>query len=408
MPRLQKVTRAIALLAVPVLLGATGCATGPPGSDDPNTLRVVDYYNNEPSNTSIQRALDQCAKDIGVDLVRNAIPGEALVQKVLQMGSSNTLPDLLMLDNPDMAEFAAIGGLVPLKKFDVDTAGISRNVLEAGSYQDKVYGLAPTVNTVSLFYNKDILRKQGVEPPQTWSELKRAAKELTTKNRYGFAFSGAASYEGTWQFLPFMWSNGGDETNIDGKKTTQALQLLTDMVKAGSASQSVVNWGQGEVIDRFIGQQAAMVVNGPWNLPRLKAEAKFDFGVVPIPVPEPGDTSVAPLGGEVWTVPKTQNPDKQAKAAEMIECLNTDENQMAMAQDRLTIPSKPDVAAKYAKQSDAAETFVKQVAGARARTAKLGEDWPTTAQAIYTAVQAALTGQASPEVALNRAARTTE
>ncbi|WP_026820400.1 sugar ABC transporter substrate-binding protein [Arthrobacter castelli] len=406
MPRNRKVARTLALLAVPVLLGTAGCSTGPLGSDDPNTLRVVDYYNNEPSNTSIQHALDKCANETGVDLVRNTIPGEALVQKVLQMASSDTLPDLLMLDNPDMAQFASIGGLVPLDKFDVDTQGISENVLDAGSYQGEVYGLAPTVNTISLFYNKDILRKQGIEPPDTWAELKRTAKQLTTKDRYGFAFSGAASYEGTWQFLPFMWSNGGDETNIDSKEVTEALQLLTDMVKAGSVSQSVVNWGQGEVIDRFIGQKAAMVVNGPWNLPRLKAEATFDFGVVPIPVPDPGDTSVAPLGGEVWTVPKTENPDKQAMAAEMIECLNTDENQMAMAKDRLTIPSKPDVAAEYAKQSEAAETFVNQVGGARARTAKLGEDWPATAQAIYTAVQTALTGQASPEVALDRAART--
>jgi multiple sugar transport system substrate-binding protein len=40
---------------------------------------------------------------------------------------------------------------------------------------------------------------------------------------------------------------------------------------------------------------------------------------------------------------------------------------------------------------------------ARARTARLGADWPRTATRIYTAIQTALTSGATPQQALRQA-----
>ena len=77
------------------------------------------------------------------------------------------------------------------------------------------------------------------------------------------ALSAPATYEGTWQFLPFMWSNGGDERNLATPKVAAALQFLVDMKNDGSMSDSVVNWSQGDVNDQFKAGDAAMMVNGP-------------------------------------------------------------------------------------------------------------------------------------------------
>ena len=44
-----------------------------------------------------------------------------------------------------------------------------------------------------------------------------------------------------------------------------------------------------------------------------------------------GQASVAPLGGEAWTVPVTGDDAKQAKAAEYVKCLNSDEVAMQFA-----------------------------------------------------------------------------
>ena len=220
-----------------------------------------------------------------------------------------------MLDNPDLQQIAATGALAPLADFKVSTENFAEGVLSAGTYKDKVYGLAPTVNTIALFYNKDILAKAGVTPPTTWDELKAASAKLTAGDQYGLAFNANPTYEGTWQFLPVMWSNGGDEKKIDTKETEQALQLWTDLVKSGSVSSSALNWTQADVKDQFLAGKAAMMVNGPWQIPALDKQPTLQYGVVKIPVREAGQTSVAPLGGEVWTVPadRQQGPSSQGR-----------------------------------------------------------------------------------------------
>ena len=390
-------------LTLSLALAACGGGGGGGSSGDAGSLRVLDYYNNEPDKTIYAKALDACGQQNGVQIVRETVPGESLIPKVLQQSSSRTLPDVLMLDNPDLQQIAKTGALAPLSDFGLSADGYAKGVVDASTYEGKLYGLQPITNTIGLFYNKDTLAKAGVTPPTTWAELKAAAKKLTSGNKYGVAFAAPADYEGTWQFLPFMWSNGGDEKNIATPEVAQALQLWVDLVNDGSASKSVVNWTQADVNDQFKAGNAAMMVNGPWQFPVLNEDPNLKYDVVPIPVPQAGDTPVAPLGGETWTVPQTGNKERQQKAAKIVECLNTDENQMALGEERQTVPTKTALMDKFAAEVPTMKAFTEQVKTARARTGQLGADWPKAATNIYTAVQAALTGQATPDQALKQA-----
>lgn len=392
-----------ALVGLPLVVSGCGTSTAASSSEAVTELSVMDYYNNEPDKSFIGDALTKCGTQLGVTVKRETVPGKSLISKVLQQSSSKTLPDVLMLDNPDLQQIAATGALAPLADFKVSTENFAEGVLSAGTYKDKVYGLAPTVNTIALFYNKDILAKAGVTPPTTWDELKDASAKLTSGDQYGLAFNANPTYEGAWQFLPVMWSNGGDEKKIDTKETEQALQLWTDLVKSGSVSSSALNWTQADVKDQFLAGKAAMMVNGPWQIPALDKQPTLQYGVVKIPVREAGQTSVAPLGGEVWTVPQTGNKARQAKAAEMVACLNSDENQLAMATARNTIPSKTTLSDKFASDNPNLATFTELIKTARARTGQLGEEWPAQATKIYTAIQSSLTGNASPADALKQA-----
>ncbi|MDR6988014.1 multiple sugar transport system substrate-binding protein [Paenarthrobacter nitroguajacolicus] len=391
-----------ALVGLPLALSACG-TTAASSTEAVTEISVMDYYNNEPDKSFIGDALTKCGTQLGVTIKRETVPGKSLISKVLQQSSSKTLPDVLMLDNPDLQQIAATGALAPLSDFKVSTENFAEGVLSAGTYKDKVYGLAPTVNTIALFYNKDILDKAGVTPPTTWDELKAAAAKLTAGDQYGLAFNANPTYEGTWQFLPVMWSNGGDEKKIDTTETEEALQLWTDLVKSGSVSSSALNWTQADVKDQFLAGKAAMMVNGPWQIPALDKQPTLQYGVVKIPVREAGQTAVAPLGGEVWTVPQTGNKARQAKAAELVACLNSDENQLAMATARNTIPSKTTLSDKFAADNPKLATFTELIKTARARTGQLGEEWPAQATKIYTAIQTALTGNASPAEALKQA-----
>lgn len=393
-------------LAAPGLLALAGCG-GSGGSGGPDAIRIVDYYNTPADDVAINGTFTRCAEELGLTFSRERVPGDQLISKVLQMGSSRTLPDLLMLDNPNVQQVAESGALAPLEQYGITTDGLTPSIADLGMYDGTLYGIAPTVNTIALFYNVAMLEEAGVQPPTTWDELRSAAEALTTEDRYGFAFSAIASYEGTWQFMPFMWSNGGDETQLDGEGVLGAAQLWSDFVADGLTSRSVVNWGQGDVIDQFKAGNAAMVINGPWNIAGLEADTPdLEWDAVTIPVPVAGRESVAPLGGEVWTVPVTGDEEKQAKAAALLKAFVAPENQLFMAGERSTIPGDAEAAEEFARQNPELGTFVEQVSTARSRTARLGPEWPRTAKAIYTANQRVLVDDTDPAEAYDEAAKT--
>lgn len=392
--------------AITLLVAATGCGTGAgSGGGKVTSITALDYYTDEPEHTQWGEMLTACGRTAGVKVEQTSVPPASLVPKVLRQASSRTLPDLLMLDNPDLQQIAQTGALTPLDRFGIDSSGFAKGILSAGTYEGKVYGLAPYVSTVALFYNKDMLAKAGVAVPRTWGELKKAAAELTRPGRYGMAVDANATFEGTWQFLPFLWSNGGDERRLDTPQAAQALRLWVDLVKSGSMSRSVLNWTQADVHDQFIAGRTAMMVNGPWRIPALNKDKNLRWGVAPIPVPRAGQTPVTPLGGEVWAVPQSSSKARQQKAAQVLACLNSSSNMVTLAKQHFTVPSRTAVAARRAEQVPSMAPFVTSVETARARTSELGVRWPKAATGIYTAIQSALTGEQTPEEALRHAQR---
>jgi multiple sugar transport system substrate-binding protein len=146
-----------------------------------------------------------------------------------------------------------------------------------------------------------------------------------------------------------------------------------------------------------------MMVNGPWQFPVLNADSKLHYDVVPIPSPQAGGTAVAPLGGETWTVPQTSSKDRQQKAAKVVACLNSDDNQLLLAKERQTVPTKTALQAKFVADQPSMTAFSALVANARSRTGELGADWPKAATKIYTGVQSALAGGQPPLKALQEA-----
>ncbi|WP_402465566.1 sugar ABC transporter substrate-binding protein [Isoptericola aurantiacus] len=387
--------------AAAVVLCLSACSGQARAGDD--TLVVTDTMS-ATSAPIYEEIYDACAAEVGMDVQANHVAGSGLIATVLQQASSRTLPDVLMLDNPDVQQIASSGALSPLTDHSITGAGYPEGVLDAGTYDGDLYGIAPVVNTIGLFYDVDALDEAGIEPPSTWDELREAAAALTEGDRYGIAFSATNTFEGTWQFLPFLWSNGGSEDDLAAPEAVESLEFVDDLVDDGSASSGVVNWSQNDVNDQFIAGKAAMMVNGPWNMPSLEEAEGLDYSSVPLPVPEEGDTLLAPLGGEAFTVPDTGNPDKMASAGAFVECVTTGKNQLTMATGRGAVPADSDVAAEAARENPTVATFVDSVQTARARTALLGPDWPQAATQIYTAEQLALTDTESPADALERVA----
>ncbi|MGW2713823.1 ABC transporter substrate-binding protein [Streptomyces sp. NPDC001356] len=403
-PSARRITALFGTVAL--VLAAAGCGGGT-GSGSAGgkvtSITALDYYTDATEHAQWGERLSACGKAAGVTVEHRSVPGASLVPQVLRQASSRTLPDLLMLDNPDLQQIARTGALTPLDRYGIDADGYAEGIRSAGTYRGKVYGLAPTVSTVALFYNKDMLAEAGVAVPKTWDELRTAAARLTRPGRYGMAVDANATFEGTWQFLPFLWSNGGDEKRLDSPQAAQALQLWVDLVRSGSMSKSVLNWTQADVHDQFVAGRTAMMVNGPWRISAMDRTENLHWGVAPLPVRRLGQQLLTPLGGEVWAVPRNSSEARQRAAARVLACLNDPANMLALAEQYHTVPSRSSVASRYAERVPSMAAFVKSVRGARARTGELGVKWPRAATGIYTAVQAALTGEQTPEEALRHA-----
>jgi multiple sugar transport system substrate-binding protein len=253
-----------------------------------------------------------------------------------------------------------------------------------------------------LYYNKDMLAEAKVQPPTTWDELISTAKALTKDDRYGIAFSAVGTEEGSFQFEPFFWTAGASLKNLASPQAVQALTLWKTLVDQGSASKSVVTYTQADINDQFAAGDLAMMVNGPWQLPNLNAKTGLNFGIVPIPIPSASAKPVTPMGGEVWTVGRS-NPDREAKAIAVVKCLLSADNSATWSKLVGYVPSNQQAASQLAASDPQMAPFVTEVATAQARTAELGTQYPKVSEALWTAVQACLAGGKSPQEALQAA-----
>ena len=403
MTKSSRRTLALASAASVALLALAACSSGGGGSSSaPITLTETDYYTGAPQTSQIAGVLNACGAQVGVKVVRQEVPRTQLVPKLLQDAAARSLPDLVLADNPDLQQLASTGGLVSLSASGLSTAGLYPSIVSAGSYQGQTYGIAPGVNDLALYYNTNLFAKARLTPPKTWAQLTADAKALTSGSRKGIAFSAAATEEGSFQFEPFLWSAGANLNDLSSPQAVAALTLWKTLVSDGYASKSVVNWSQSDVEAQFQAGNAAMMVNGPWQLPLLNAAAGLHFGIVPIPVPAASDPAVSPLGGEVWSVGRS-NPAREAKAVAVVKCLLSPAQAVQWSKDAGYIPSNEAAAAQLAKADPQLAPFIAEVATAKARTAQLGTAYPKVSTALWNALQEALAGATSPQAALAQA-----
>ncbi|HEX3781987.1 MAG TPA: extracellular solute-binding protein [Pseudonocardiaceae bacterium] len=389
----------IAVLAACALLAATACGSSGSATDsNPNTLTEMDYYNTDPGLTALPKLLQTCGRQSGVTITRQVVPD--LRTKLLQLAGSHAVPDLVLLDNPDLQQLAATGALADLGAAGVTTNGIYPNIVAAGQYNGKLYGLAPGVNALALFYNTKLFTAAGLRPPKTWSDLTADAAKLTTGQQHGIGFAVPATEEGSFQFESFFLTAGADLRTLNSPQAVSALRLLANLVSAGSAPKDVLSWTQANVEEQFANGSLAMMVNGPWQLPELAKANMTDFGVVPIPVPDAGGTSSSALGGEVWAA---GNGAKTGKAAAVIKCLTSATNSLSWSKLVDYVPADQAAARQLAISDPQLTPFVDEIGGAKGRTAELGANYPKYSQALWTAVQSAIAGQSTPQAALDEA-----
>lgn len=372
------------------------------------TITEFDYYTGG-ANTAINAYNAQFMKaHPNIIVKRTSVPYANLITKILQDASAGDMPNLMLIDNPNVPEVAATGQLVSLDSMPgFTTSGYTSGAIAECTYQGKHYCYPIGTNAVGLFYNKTMFAAAHLTPPTTWAQLQSDAKALTNSSRYGIAFDATSDEQSTWQLEPFFWSNGASLTNANTPQFQQALQLWVNMVKDGSASKSVLTWGQDpDLTQQFLHQKAAMIIDGPWIFPELNAAGwKYNqqYGIVSIPVRQSGQTVIAPLGGETMDIGAGGSKAQTQAAWEWIEGMQNEATMIHVTSMMYYLPSKPAAVQQYLKGGPEYTVFAQETENARPRTTEYGANYPKVSQAIWTAIQAAITGTASVNSALQTA-----
>lgn len=365
------------------------------------TYTIWDPYPQFAQGSAWTALLASCGSTAGVSVKRTAFDTTALTSKVLLAAQQGAPPDVLIVDNPVVSTLAEAGVLTDTSENHMDTASIQPNLMGAGEYQGKTYGIPIGANTLALYYNKNILKAAGVDPASVtdWNSLTAALAKVKATGKKGITFSAIGTEEGSFQFEPWLWGAGADLTKLDSSAATAALTLWTGWLKAGYAPNSVINDTQTTSWQEFAAGNTAFAENGTWQLSNAQ-KAGFPFGIIPIPA-EHGGAAPVPTGGEFITVPVQHDTSRYATAEKIVSCLSAAGNAYTTDNTLSYVAPTTAVQAKQIAAEPALGVWVTAVHAGKARTGdNLGTNYPKISQQLWNAVQSALSGSASPSAAL--------
>ncbi len=233
--------------------------------------------------------------------------GELLQTLEISLNARTATPDVYIVDGPLTASYAARGHLLDLSEpLKDEIPGFTQAGIDQGSWQDKLYSAPFVSSTATLYYNKELFEKAGVELPSadvekrwTWQQVLEAARKLNDPSNevWGLVIE---QDDRVHQVLPFAVSNGAEVISPDGlstsgyldsPKTIEALDLYNTFF-AEKLTPSVHDMALNR--EYFGSGRAAMIVST--NFYQQASDfPDLEFGVAPHPYMANGK-AVTPTG----------------------------------------------------------------------------------------------------------------
>lgn len=169
-----------------------------------------------------------------------------------------------------------------------------------------LYGLPLSMDTLALFYNKNLLDAAGVPlPPATWAEFLEAVKKTTKFDRSGKIIQAGAAIgtgnniDNAFDLVSLLMMQNGvsmaegsrvtfaeglDRTSVSaGQPALEAMRFYTDFARP---TKEVYTWNDmfGFAIDEFAAGKTVFYLGFAYDLARIKAKApQLNIGVAPVP-----------------------------------------------------------------------------------------------------------------------------
>jgi multiple sugar transport system substrate-binding protein len=304
-----------AAVAVGLTLAVAGC--GDSDGDSAGAPTELTYWSrgaNERINKLLVDAWN-ASHDVKVELL--PVPDAEYNKKLAAAVQAGSPPDVVTVDIVNVPELLRGNALTDvtdrakaLPYFDQ----LAQSYVKHATKDGKLYALPENVDASTLFWNKDLFAKAGLDPekpPRTFAEIEQYAAKITALGGgvHGFYFPGQCAGCNNYTFSPLVWASGGDFVNADGTRSTltdpavaDSLALYQRLWKAGSVppeakADTGANWvtsfGQGKV--GMVGLGAFAIGQMQKDYPGVK------YGVTTLPGRTGGESSFT--GGDVIAVP---------------------------------------------------------------------------------------------------------
>ena len=402
--RKKALKRIIALVLMMALCRGLVPAIG----EAPVEVELWHYYDSSNDKDMIEALVGEYnALQDDIHITATYLSRQELMNRYNIGAISGQLPDIGMVDSPDMAAFISLGVFMDitdaLEDWDELQNFYPGPLMACMDPDRRLYGLPHNSSCLCLAVNTDLLSAAGYDHmPASRDELLAMAAAATDPGAgvYGMAMSCIGTEEGTFQLLP--WLCPGEGVNVDDLTDPSAVEGLTaldTLVRQGYMNRECVGWNQSDAWYAFCEGRAAMVECGTWHLSMTdQIDGAFNYDFCLLPTGGPG-ASTSVIGGENYGI-CAGCADVEGCVA-FLEWLCSAENQAAWAVGAGKIPTRMDCEVAYPYEQKGFAVFQEEMQYAQARGPHA--EWPTISAAINDACQAVFVDEEEPATALAKA-----
>ncbi|WP_017220862.1 maltose/maltodextrin ABC transporter substrate-binding protein MalE [Moritella dasanensis] len=208
---------------------------------------------------------------------------DGLQDKFAQVAATGDGPDIIFWAHDRFGGYAKAGLLAEVKPSKEFKNSLVDFTWDAVKYEGKYIGYPVAVESLSLIYNKDLVKT----PPKNWEDVAALDKQLKTQGKSAIMWDLKGPYF-TW---PLMAADGGyafkvnatgydvTDVGINNKGVHNSMQLITNLIKDGVISPDM-DYSVSE--SEFNKGNVAMTINGPWAWGNVE-KSGLNYGVVELP-----------------------------------------------------------------------------------------------------------------------------
>lgn len=282
--------------------------------------------------------------DVRVQLERQQWTG--IVERLTTSLSGSEAPDIVEFGNTQAQGFEAAGAVIDLTDRADDLGGddFLQSLLEAGTYDGKLYAVPYYAGARIMIYRKDLFEASGIEVPTTLEEMVAAGEQLKADNADTPNFSGIYLPGRNWYaVLSFIWEHGGDIATeegdewvgqLDSPESIAGLEFFKDVFDRANAAPADADDANDYLA--FCAGEVGMMPAPGWKPGQILneddgcPEMEENIGVFAMPGTEAGTTAPVFLGGSNLSIPT--NSENQDLAYDLLKIMVSSGYQEQFAQ----------------------------------------------------------------------------